>query len=502
MKQKLAVFFIFALVTAALVLLNAATYTQKERAPDDEFSPNRSTYNSGSTGTQAFYALLAESGRNVARWQSSTADLAAATRNRPDTFVIIGTPRIEITDLETSDILKWVAAGGRLVMIDRDPPEKLLISDPWTLFSRSPSQASPDAADRSLPLDSNAMTSGVAAAKAAQPTAYTSSVIAVQPSRLASEISFSRKATFPAEYDEETDDHSGAEDAEGTHDFYEPPASLSNANSEGRRFAFQANVRNKGVQGDQNAPPPPVKAPQGSGSVSGTATSIGGPVVHIASGDKNIVVSVPYGSGEIVAVSDPFIVSNVGIRLVDNARLAVNLVSGRSGVIAFDEYHQGYGSNSNRLLQYFDGTPVISIFIQLAALVALVLFSQSRRFARALPAGEENRLSKLEYVAAMAELQQRTNAYDLAIENIYGEFRRRAARLVGVDNTTVKRSDLAKLIAERVETPEQEIDEMMFKCEDIIRGERTSRTETVELVGRIRALESALGLARTARVRI
>jgi hypothetical protein len=45
------------------------------------------------------------------------------------------------------------------------------------------------------------------------------------------------------------------------------------------------------------------------------------------------------------------------------------------------------------------------------------------RFARALPANEPNRLFKLEYVSAMAELQRRTKVYDLAIENIYNEFR-------------------------------------------------------------------------------
>jgi hypothetical protein len=58
-------------------------------------------------------------------------------------------------------------------------------------------------------------------------------------------------------------------------------------------------------------------------------------------------------------------------------------------------------------------------------LIGLIFFSQSRRFARPLPPDEPNRLSKLEYVAAMAQLQQTTKGYDLAIENIYTDFRRR-----------------------------------------------------------------------------
>ncbi|MDQ3180706.1 MAG: hypothetical protein M3Q33_09320, partial [Acidobacteriota bacterium] len=80
------------------------------------------------------------------------------------------------------------------------------------------------------------------------------------------------------------------------------------------------------------------------------------------------------------------------------------------------------------MLAYSAGTPFVAIFLQFAVLVGLVLFSNSRRFARPLPENEPNRLSKLEYVSAMAELQQRTRAFDLAIENIYTDFRRRTAR--------------------------------------------------------------------------
>lgn len=79
----------------------------------------------------------------------------------------------------------------------------------------------------------------------------------------------------------------------------------------------------------------------------------------------------------------------------------------------------------------------------------LIFFTQSRRFARPLPEIEPNRLAKLEYVSAMTEILRRTKAFDLAIENIYTEFRRRVARLVGVDNFTTSYEDLVGLIAER-----------------------------------------------------
>ena len=96
----------------------------------------------------------------------------------------------------------------------------------------------------------------------------------------------------------------------------------------------------------------------------------------------------------------------------------------------------------------------------------------------------------------MAELQQRTKAYDLAVENIYKDFRRRASRLVGADNFTVSRPELAKLISERIELNADEIEQIMFKCEDISHGEPTNKKEVINLISRLREIEDELGLKR------
>src|SRR6187551_2133735 len=71
MKQKLSILILLVLMAALLAGLNAASYVQKEKTPDSEWSPNRSSFNSGATGTQAFYTLLAETGHKVMRWQDS-----------------------------------------------------------------------------------------------------------------------------------------------------------------------------------------------------------------------------------------------------------------------------------------------------------------------------------------------------------------------------------------------------------------------------------------------
>lgn len=467
MRQQLLIFLGFIFLITLLVGLNAASYTQKEKMLDSESFPNRSTYNTGATGTRAFYDLLAESERKVTRWQESTSALLSNNKNNPSTFVIVGKTRREFDEKEIEQLLFWVSGGGKLVIIDREPPKELITTTAnWSISAESLTEELLFAID---PSDQKQMTEKTIAAKPIQPTIFTSKVNAVQPSRLASSIKFERF------YDLKTPKPTPVSIIENDEDDYE-----------------------------NSKPPPPIIKPAQSASEEPEdieTPTLTAPVVHLANDQKNILVDVPFGSGEIVYLTDPYIVSNGGINLVDNAQLAVNVVASREGIIAFDEYHQGYGTGENRLLGYFAGTPLMAIFLQFAVLVGLILFTNSRRFARPLPENEPNRLSKLEYVSAMAELQQRTRAFDLAVENIYTDFRRRTARLVGVDNFTTSRQDLATLIAERASLKTDEVDKLMFSCEEIIRGEPTNKKEVLQLIGRLREIEEKLGLRRRAETR-
>jgi hypothetical protein len=102
----------------------------------------------------------------------------------------------------------------------------------------------------------------------------------------------------------------------------------------------------------------------------------------------------------------------------------------------------------------------------------------------------------------MAELQQRTKGYDLAIENIYTDFRRRVSRLVGVDALKTRRQDLALLVTERLpdENPD-ELEGVMQRCEDVMHGDKTNKKEVLHLTTRLREIEEKLGLQRRKRQR-
>jgi len=487
MRQKLGIFIGLILLVLVLIGLNAATYVQREKTPDNEVSPNRSTFNAGATGTQAFYSLLSETGRKVMRWQSPIDALIAEKRNRPATFVVIGQTRKPFDDIEAKQLLDWVNDGGRLVLIDRQPPEKIIdaLKD-WNVKIKTNDLEMTFGID---PADHKQMTTEMPASKPVQPSVFTSGVNAVQTSRFASDVEFSwNPVKTPI-----TGQRSGTrlQNSNGTYDFYQGTPTPQPATD--------------------SPPPPPIKKPTKTPetfTVKGDApadtyddTSYNAPVVHLAGNGRSILVDAKYGLGSIVILTDPYVVSNTGVALVDNAQLGINVVTSAGGLIAFDEYHQGYGSSQNRVFQYFAGTPVVAIFAQLAVIAAFVFFSQSRRFARPVPDPEPDRLTKLEYVSAMAELQQRTRAYDLAIENIYTDFRRRVSRLFGVDNTTTGRKQLAALIAERIKGDARDLEDLMFKCEDVIHGEPTNKKESVALAGRLRDVETQLGLARQGRTK-
>lgn len=480
MKQKLLIFLALIFLIILLVALNAASFVQKEKTPDSEYNPNRSTYNAGATGTRAFYELLSETGRKPVRWQEPMSALLGGGKNKPATFVVIGKTRREFDDKEIEQILRWVSEGGKLVIIDREPPAELIKTTAnWSVSFDSEIEPTLFAVD---PSDQKQMTEKIAAAKPVQPTVFTRGVNAVQPSRFASAAEFEHFFDVGSSPKSIVVAPSPRTSVEKDEDYYDeepaasPPAKIPEKSGQG-----------SGIGSGNSSPPPPEVE----------TVAVSAPVAHLSSNDKTLLIDFPFSSGEIVFLTDPYIVSNGGINLVDNAQLATNVVaSGGGGTIAFDEFHQGFGANENQLLAYFSGTPVVPIFLQIAALAAFVLFSQSRRFARALPADEPNRLSKLEYVSAMAELQRRVKAYDLAIENIYADFRRRAARMLGVDNFTISLKELAQLVAERAKLNHAEVENLMFKCEEIIRGEPTNKKEVLELTARIREIEEKLGLKR------
>jgi hypothetical protein len=457
MRQRLIIIITLIVVVIVLIALNAASYVRVEHVSDSENAPDRSTFNSGATGTQAFYDFLRESGYPAVRWHEGASSLLNQNGPKPATFVVIGELQVPYSNRETREVLQWVESGGRLVIIDRQPDRRLLLGlKTWSINTENVSYPWSDLD----PNDFEQMTNGVKALRPAQPTLLARNVDSVMPSRFMGFMSVS-----PGKSQAQANQASSTPEAD----------SEESDDSEDEPIAHQSSSSETKI--DRDAP---------------------APVIHLADDRGALLLDFAYGKGSVVVLSDPFLVANNGVGRADNLLLAMNVVAGRGGLIAFDEFHQGRAATHNALFQYFAGTPVLAICAQLGLIGLAIVWSRGRRFARPLPLPHIDRRSKLEFVASMAELQQRAKAHDLALENIYARLRRVLVRYAGLSNSSA-RAEIARRVAARSGISREELEALMQNCEDTINGAPTNAKETLRLVRRLREIESALGLRMRSR---
>jgi hypothetical protein len=468
MRQWLGIIITIVLAIGLLIAINSLAYVSEEKRQDSELNPNRSSYNAGPTGTRALYDFLSESGYKVMRWREAPDRLLAAAGDKVQTFVIVGRPLVSVDEEEATSLLLWVARGGRLVIIDRRPEDYLLPrAGEWkvtTEFLEFPDFG----VDPARP---EQMTEGVKPAHPVQPTLLTRAVGSVMPSKFFSSIKFF--------------------------------ASNDKAKKEAKNESDQSSPASEDASGDEDGgfdEAPPTEPSSGSKSVLANSPSASSPapVVHLTTAGTAVLLDYAHGQGRIVLLSDPFIVANGGIGLNDNLQLAMNLLSASDGITAFDEFHQGRAIAHNAFVNYFAGTPVLAICGQIVLLILLILWTRGRRFARPLPLPQIDRRSSLEFVASMAELQQRARAFDLAIENIYSRTRRVLTRYAGVDYNT-PRAEIAARIAARSTLSAHQVETLMRQSEEAINGGGISERQSIQLVKRLREVESALGLRMRSR---
>jgi hypothetical protein len=440
MRQRITIILTFIVIIGLLVILNTLTYVKQDKDEDLEIAPNRSTYHSGPTGTRALHDFLNESGYKVIRWRQAPEKLLGDSAKLVKTFVVVGKTQVEFTEDEAEALRNWIRRGGRFVLIDRHINNELVpASSGWGLSETDFDFPQLD----TNPADVKQMTENVNALRPVQPTVLTRSIQSVLPSRFATRL----RVVVPTE--ESPQQTVISADADTDEDQAEVPLSPA-------------------------------------------------PIVHLADSNGALLVDYSYGLGSIVVLSDPYIVTNGGIKLADNLQLAINTLAARDGLIAFDEYHQGKGITQNEFASYFAGTPVLAFAAQVLLLVLIVLWTNARRFGRPLPLPQVDRRSSLEFVASMAELQERARAFDLAIENIYTRTRRVLARYAGVDYNS-PRSEIAARVALRSQIDAHKLETLMRQCEEVINGEPISWRQSIDLVRRLRETEKELGLRMRSR---
>src|SRR5258706_4999984 len=327
MRQRLGIILTIVLAVVILVAINSARYGNEAKQQDSELMPNRSTYNSGATGTRALHDFLNESGYPVMRCREPPDKLLGTSGDKVRTFVIVGRPRVSIEEEEAQTLLLWVERGGRLVIIDRRPDEQLLPrSGEWKVTTEFL-----DFAISADPAQVDQMTEGVKPLEPSQPTLLTQDVELVMPSGYFAAVKFCQ---LSKEEKGKTGPKISANERTGrgdnsNEDFEDSPAVNS-----------------------------------GDGPTVIAATSVGvspAPVVHLSTSKAPLLVDYPHGKGRIILLGDPYIVANGGIGLKDNLRLTTNILAVSAGLVAFDEFHQGHGASHKPFFGYVVSTPLLAI---------------------------------------------------------------------------------------------------------------------------------------------
>lgn len=153
------------------------------------------------------------------------------------------------------------------------------------------------------------------------------------------------------------------------------------------------------------------------------------------------VASGKLSNGRIIVVNNFDVTANKLIGKSDNNILAVNLaayaasVAGRAGVIAFDEYHLGYGRHESRwtyMGSLLFGTSPGWAVLCLTAAGGLYLVMMGRRFGTRYTARKTKRRSKTNYVRTVGATLYAAGAHGLTYRLLYHDLRQRALRRVGL----------------------------------------------------------------------
>jgi hypothetical protein len=158
--------------------------------------------------------------------------------------------------------------------------------------------------------------------------------------------------------------------------------------------------------------------------------------VLVADADGAYAVTFPRKKGHVTVVTDGLAASNAQLVKADNAIFFVNIAQAAAGsdakTILFDEYHQGFGSESaggNSLWQAM-GAPLRNAFWYLGAVALILIYSLNRRFGAPLVIEGPRSRSSTEYIASMAGFYRRAQAADIPFESIYHTFLRDLAKRV------------------------------------------------------------------------
>lgn len=189
-------------------------------------------------------------------------------------------------------------------------------------------------------------------------------------------------------------------------------------------------------------------------------------VTHYRCGKDAVVVSYPVARGEVIWWASPTPMSNAGLREKGNLQLFLSSIGGPGTRVLWDEYFHG-GRDS--VWSYVADTSIKWLFVQLALVGCLVLFTHSRRSGplRALP--QVSRLTPLEFVETLGSLYGGARAANVAVQIAYDRFQLLVRKRLG-ERQEMKPAGVALALRERLgyesETLQHDLEEASASAYD------------------------------------
>ena len=422
------------IVIAVLAGLSAAGAIEFDRPTENEFAPNRSTYNSGQTGTRAIYQLLEESGTPVARWRKHYSSLDAEAED--SILVIIGPFQSgqKISEEEAFALQVWISTGGRVLIISRSPFDQF--GDP-AIRAKAPEKLPVhyETPEQFIDRESDELI--------AQPTELTRGLRGLALSDFATRMIFHPQDRAKAA-------RTGVVETAPSPEEYSAPA----------LYAPVIHL------GDKD----------------------GAALADFKYGEGRVIfLSDPF------VVANNGIARGGNLTLAMNMLRSMGSPDRR---IFFDEFHHGYYEGGNPLVNYFRGTPAPWLLLQGLGLSLLIVYTYSRRFARPLPLPQVPRHSPLEFVGSMANLQQAAQARELALENIYPRFKAGLCRRLGLSSRASRDEIVAGARRRRLAISEIELRQTLSDAEMTLAGEPIDDARLLALVSRMRRIISQIETPR------
>ena len=175
-----------------------------------------------------------------------------------------------------------------------------------------------------------------------------------------------------------------------------------------------------------------------------------------------------YGQGKAIFSTTPYLAANAYQDEQSNFQYLSDLVSQKGHVLFVDEYIHGYKEPSVRkregegnLLSYFTKTAVFPAFLQLLLLLLVLIWSQNRRFGKAVALDTQVVDNSEAYIKALAGVLQKAKSSDFVVEMLGKAEQRQLQKALGLGQELLDHQTIVNAWIQQTGVPATELEEVL-----------------------------------------